>query len=183
MLTHSEKTLTTLSLRETRGRLCRFMTGLGYEIIGTDADILFERGGPFGSIPGSPLRAWKMRVFAHITPGPNGSQVLLRWEIPKGGRLMSVWDAGYLRKEVQGALQTVSAQDVNLDELEKTHMSAAFMTLAVYLAAFLTITVTVVLMVTGDLPAEVMLLALLIVLAVLIAIRAPLIPRSSRRSV
>lgn len=182
MLTHTEKVHTFLSLREARGRLCRYMTGIGYTIIGTDADILFERGNAFGRIPGSPPRAWPLRVFAHIGPSRNGSEVIVRWEIPNAWRILSIWDVKYLRQEVRGAVQTIAARNVDLNHLEATHTSTAILTLAVYLVAFLTITVPAVLAATGDIPIHVWLLSLFIVGTLLLVIRAPLIPKAKSRS-
>ena len=182
MLTHTEKVGTFLSHREARGRLCRYMSGIGYSIIGTDADILFERGSAFGRIPGSPPRAWPLRVFAHIGQGRSGSEVILRWEIPSSGRILSVWDVKYLRQEVKGAVQTITARNVDLNELETTHTSTAILTLGVYLAIFLTVTVPALLAATGDLPIYVWLLSLFIVGTLLLVIRAPLVPKAKSRS-
>ena len=182
MLTHNEKVATFLSTREARGRLCRYMSGIGYTIIGTDADILFERGSAFGRIPGSPPRAWPLRVFAHIADGRNGSDVILRWEIPRGARILSVLDVKYLRQEVRGAVQTIAARNVDMNHLEAIHTSTAILTLAVYLVAFLTISVPAVLAASGDIPIHVWLLSLFIVGTLLVVIRAPLIPKARSRS-
>lgn len=182
MLTHTEKVNTFLSLREARGRLCRYMSGIGYEIIGTDADILFERGNALGRIPGSPPRAWPLRVFAHIGPGKNGSEIILRWEIPSSGRILSIWDVRYLRQEVKGAVQTVAARQVNLNQLEATHTSTAILTLGVYLVLFLTLTVPAVLAATGDIPFAWWFLSLFIVGTLLLVIRAPLASGAKGRS-
>ena len=180
MLTHSETVKTFLNLREARGRLVRFMTSIGYTVIGTDADILFERGNAFGRIPGSPPRTWPVRVFAHITKGHNGSEVLVRWELGGAARMLSMWDGGYFRKEVQGAVKTITARNVNMNDLEMTHTSSALMTLILYVAIFLTITVMFVLMTTGEVSVIVWLLTLVFLGALLLAIRAPLVPKRSR---
>jgi len=179
MLTHTEKVKTFLNLREARGRLVRFMTSIGYTVIGTDADILFERGTPVGRLPGSPPRTWPLRVFAHIGPSPNGSEVILRWELRSSARMLSIWDVGYFRKEVQGAIKTVSARTVNMNDLELAHTNSAVLTLILYLAIFLTITVMFVLMTAGDISLIVWLLTLVFLGALLLAIRAPLVPKRS----
>ncbi len=177
MLTHTEKVKTFLNLREVRGRLCRYMTSIGYTVIGTDSDMLFERGNALGRIPGSPPRSWPVRVFAHIGKAHNGSEVILRWEMGSGmGRILSLWDVKYFRKEVQGAVKTAAARHVNMNELELTHTSSAVMTLLVYVAVFLTVTVMFVLMTTGDISVTVWLVALVILGLLLLAIRAPLAP-------
>jgi hypothetical protein len=176
MLTHTEKIKTFLNLREVRGRLCRYMTSIGYTVIGTDSDILFERGSALGRIPGSPPRTCPVRVFAHIGKGHNGSEVILRWEMGNGMRLLSIWDVKYFRKEVQGAVKTAAARNVNMNELEMTHTSSAIMTLALYVAVLLTITVMFLLMTAGDIPVMVWLLVLLVLGTLLLATRAPLSP-------
>lgn len=174
MLTHTETAQTFLTHREARGRLCRYMTGLGYKVIGTDNDLLFERGSSLGNIPGSPPRQWKIRVFAHISKAPNGTRVLIRWEFPKGVRVISVWDARYFKREVQGAVKTLGASEVSLKTLDELHTTNSLITLTVYLTAFLVIAVTTVLMAIGDISVTVWLLPLLIVGTLLIAIRAPI---------
>ena len=176
MLTHTEKIKTFLNLREVRGRLCRYMTSIGYTVIGTDSDILFERGNAFGRIPGSPPRTWPVRVFAHIGKGHNGSEVLLRWEMGTGMRLLSIWDVKYFRKEVQGAVKTAAARNVNMNDLEMTHTSSAVMILALYLAVLLTITVMFLLMTAGAISVGIWFLMLLVLGTVLLATRAPLTP-------
>jgi hypothetical protein len=182
MLTHTETVKTFLTMRETRGRLFRYMSSIGYTAIGTDTDVLFERGSGIGRIPGSPPRAWPMRVFAHLSKTKNGSQVLLRWEIRSGGRIMSIWDVGYFRKEIQGALKTVAAKHVNLNELETAHTTSALYTLLVYVGFFLMIGVTGVLMATGDLSVTFLLLSLLMVATLFMATRAPLVARTHRKT-
>lgn len=174
MLTHTETARTFLTHREARGRLCRFMTGVGYKVIGTDNDILFERGSSMGNIPGSPPRQWRMRVFAHITKAHSGTQILLRWEIPSVARVISVWDARYLKREVQAALQTLGAREINLRALDELHTTNSLITLAIYLISFLTILVATVLMAIGDISTTVWLLPILIVITFLVAIRAPM---------
>jgi hypothetical protein len=182
MLTHTETVRTTLSMRETRGRICRFMTGAGYEVIGTDQNILFDRGQNFGSIPGSPPRAWTMRVFAHLLPDPNGTKVILRWEMGSGSRLMAVWDVGYLREEVQAAAATVKGQNINMSELDKLHIRAGLLSLCLYVATFLTVGVTGVLALTGEVPVTAWLLAILIVAMLFVTVRAPMLGGVRRES-
>lgn len=176
MLTHTEKINTFLNLREVRGRLCRYMTSIGYTVIGTDADILFERGSAIGRIPGSPPRTWPVRVFAHIGKGSNGSEVILRWEMGKVARLLSIWDVKYFRKEVQGAVKTISARNVNMNDLELTHTSSAVMTLFLYLIVLLTLTVMFVLVAAGDISLGLWLAVLVMLGTLLLATRAPLSP-------
>jgi hypothetical protein len=176
MLTHTEKIKTFLNLREVRGRLCRFMTSIGYTVIGTDSDILFERGNVLGRFPGSPPRTSPVRVFAHIGKAQNGSEVILRWEMGGGMKMLSIWDAKYFRKEVQGAIKTISARNVNMNDLELTHTSSAVMTLAMYVAVLLTLSVMFVLMAAGDISLGLWLLVLLMLGALLLATRAPLTP-------
>jgi hypothetical protein len=176
MLSHTEKVKTFLNLREARGRLCRYMTSIGYTVIGTDSDILFERGNAFGRIPGSPPRTSPVRVFAHIGKAHNGSEVILRWEMGGAFKMLSIWDVNYFRKEVQGAIKTISARNVNMNDLELTHTSSAVMTLAMYVAVLLTVTVMFVLMAAGDVSLGLWLLVLIILGALLLATRAPLTP-------
>lgn len=176
MLTHTEKVKTFLNLREVRGRLVRYMTSIGYTVIGNDADILFERGNALGRIPGSPPRTWPVRVFAHIGKGHNGSEVILRWEMGSGMRMLSIWDVKYFRKEVQGAVKTAAARNVNLGDLELAHTSSAVITLALYVAVLLTVTVMFLLMTAGDISVGLWLLVLLILATLLLATRAPLTP-------
>src|SRR4029078_12930159 len=118
----------------------------------TDAYILFERGNALGRIPGSPPRSWPVRVFAHIGKGHNGSEVILRWEMGGGFKLLSIWDVRYFRKEVQGAVKTIAARNVNMNDLEMTPTWSAVMTLAMYVAVLLTVTVMFLLMAAGDVP-------------------------------
>ena len=176
MLTHTERVKTFLNLREVRGRLVRYMTSIGYTVIGTDTDILFERGNAFGRIPGSPPRTWPVRVFAHIGKGHNGSEVILRWEMGGGFKLLSIWDVRYFRKEVQGAVKTTAARNVNLSELEMTHTSSAIITLALYVIVLLTLTVMFLLMAAGDVSPLLWLLVLVMLGTLLLATRAPLTP-------
>jgi hypothetical protein len=150
------------------------MTSIGYNVIGTDSDILFERGSAIGRIPGTPPRSWPVRVFAHIGKGHNGSEVILRWEMGGGFKLLSIWDVRYFRKEVQGAVKTIAARNVNMNDLEMTHTSSAVMTLAMYVAVLLTVTVMFLLMAAGDVPVLIWLLVLIILAGVLLATRAPL---------
>jgi len=183
MLTHTEKIKTFLNLREARGRLVRYMTSIGYTVIGTDADILFERGNAFGRIPGSPPRTWPVRVFAHIGKGHNGSEVILRWEMGFGARLLSIWDVKYFKKEVQGAVKTISARTVNLNDLEMTHTSSAIITLMLYVMVFLTVTLMFLLMAAGDVSLGLWLIVLIMLAALLLATKAPLSPvRRGNRS-
>lgn len=179
MLTHTETVNTFLTQREARGRLCRYMTGLGYKVIGTDNDILFERGHPLGKLPGTPPKAWPIRVFAHLGQGRNGTNIALRWELPPGFRVLAVWDVKYLRQEVQGAVRTLGAREVKLQGLLEAHTSVAVLNLFVYLAAGLTLLVVTVLMSIGDLSMTVWLLALLIVVTMLFSIRAS-VPQNGR---
>jgi len=176
MLTHTERVKTFLNLREVRGRLVRYMTSIGYTVIGTDADILFERGSPLGRIPGSPPRTSPVRVFAHIGKGHNGSEVILRWEMGGGLKMLSIWDVKYFRKEVQGAVKTVAARNVNLTDLEMTHTSSAIITLALYVMVLLTVTVMFILMAAGDVPPLLWLVILIMLGTLLLATRAPLSP-------
>jgi hypothetical protein len=180
MLTHTESVRTPLSMRETRGRICRFMTGAGYEVIGTDMNILFDRGHSMGPLPGSPPRAWSMRVFAHLTPDPNGTRVILRWEMGLGARLMAVWDVGYLREEVRSAVATIRGQNIAMGELEKLHTRAGLLSLSLYMASFLTIGVTGVLAITGEVPVAAWLLSMLVIAMLFLTVRAPMLTNSRR---
>lgn len=152
------------------------MTSIGYTVIGTDTDILFERGNAFGRIPGSPPRSWPVRVFAHFGKAPNGSEVILRWEMTTGLRILSIWDVQYFRKEVQGAVKTTSARTVNLGDLEMTHVSSAIITLGLYFVVLLTVTVMFLLMTAGDVSPLLWLIVLLMLGTLLLATRAPLSP-------
>src|SRR5579885_1831593 len=158
------------------------MTSLGYTVIGTDADIMFERGNAIGRIPGSPPRTWPVRVFAHIGKGRNGSEIILRWELRSRGKLLSVWDVKYFRLEVEGAVKSCAARHVNMNELEMRHTSTALLTLFLYLAIFLTVTVMFVLMTTGDISMVVWLCTLFALGCLLLAVRAPLFPATKRQS-
>jgi hypothetical protein len=180
MLTHTEIVRTNLSMRETRGRICRFMTGAGYEVIGTEHNILFDRGQSFGTLPGSPPRAWTMRVFAHLMPDPNGTKVMLRWEMGSASRLMAVWDVGYLREEVQAAVATIRGQNVNMSDLDRVHVRAGLLSLGLYVASFLTVGVTGVLAATGEVPVTAWLLAILIVAMLFLTVRAPMLENPRR---
>lgn len=175
MLTHTETVRTNLSMRETRGRICRFMTGAGFEVIGTDQNILFERGNSLGGLPGSPPRTWTMRVFAHLTPDPNGTRVLLRWEMGSPARLIAVWDVAYLREEVQGAVDTIRGRNIDMPELDRLHTRSGLLSLLLYLASLVTFGVTGVLALTGEVPVAAWLLSILIIGMLFLTVRAPMV--------
>ena len=149
-MTHHEQIRTMLMLREVRGRLCRYMQAVGYRIRGGDRDLIFVRTRALGRFPGSPPRAWASRVFVRLDEEGAGTEVTLRWEFSTRGKVVSVWDVAYFRREVQGAVRTITGRKFNMKTLERAHLSVSLKTLSVYLTAFLTVSVTSVLVAIGD---------------------------------
>lgn len=171
---HDERVRTALTLREARGRLCRYLQAVGYRVAGGDLDVLFERTKALGQLPGSPPRTWPSRIFVNLGDDPSGSVVTMRWEISTKGKVVSIWDVSYFKREIQAAVRTVAGKNISLSALEKAHLNVSLRSLGIYVAAFLTFTVTSALVLIGEVSLTIWLLALFIVAMLILATRAPM---------
>ena len=173
VITHQETARSILTLREARGRLCRYFQSIGYRVVGGDTAVLFERKRALGFVPGCPPRMWPARVYAALEEGLTGCTVSLRWEVSTKGRIVALWDLEYFKREVRSAANSLLGTDPELKKLEKGHLSAGLKSLAIYMAGLLTLVVTGVLVAIGEIAPTIWFLALFIVGTLLIAMRAP----------
>jgi hypothetical protein len=156
-----------------KARIARYLRAVGYNVTEDYDKIVATRRNSLEWLPGSPPRWWPARVIVDFAEEGIECRAKLSWHVATRGKIFSIWDALYFKREIQGALRAMDGAETRVSDLDAAHRSLARKTLMLHLVAFAVMGFTGLFAALGDLPLPVWGLSLFIVLTLMTAVRAP----------